>query len=113
MLLNGGELQGIRLLRPDSVRDMTTNQLPTEALPMNLGGFRVPGMGFGLGVSVLLNEKSARRDAGEFGWSGAASTFFWVAPKSELIVIILQQIQPLNINLQMSLKPAVYAAIQK
>jgi CubicO group peptidase (beta-lactamase class C family) len=112
MLLNGGELLGVRLLRPESVRQMTTNQLPTEALPMNLGGFRVPGMGFGLGVSVLMNDGSGKPNAGEIGWSGAASTFFWVAPKSELIVIVLQQVQPLSINLQTSLKPAIYAAIQ-
>src|SRR5262249_38669160 len=113
MLLNGGKLQGSQLLRPETVREMTTNQLPNEAVPMTLGGFAAPGLGFGLGVSVRLDTKSSRPDpaAGEYGWSGSASTYFWVAPKEQLIVIILQQVEPLNLQLLLSLKPAIYAAI--
>lgn len=114
-LQNGGELQGVRLLRPETVKEMTSNQLPAEALPMKLGGFPLPGMGFGLGVSVRLDTKSVRPDpaAGEFGWNGAASTYFWVAPKSELVVIILQQVEPYNFLMQLSLQPAIYAALEK
>src|SRR5262249_50521109 len=105
----------VRLLRPETVREMTTNQLPASALPMTLGGFTVPGLGFGLGVSVRLDAKTPQPDpaAGEFGWSGAASTYFWVAPKAELIVIVLQQVEPFSIGLQMELAPAIYAAIEK
>jgi CubicO group peptidase (beta-lactamase class C family) len=115
MLLNGGTLHGTRLLRPETVREMTTNQLPAEALPMTLGGFPQPGLGFGLGVSVRLEAKSPKRDpaANESGWSGAASTYFWVAPKPELVVIVLQQVEPFNFGLQMALKPAIYAAIEE
>jgi CubicO group peptidase (beta-lactamase class C family) len=115
MLLNGGNLQESWLLRPETVREMTTNQLPDAALPMRLGGFPVPGLGFGLGVSVRLDSKSSAPDpaAGEYGWSGAASSYFWVAPKEDLIVIILQQVEPFNFQLQVSLKPAIYAAIEK
>jgi CubicO group peptidase (beta-lactamase class C family) len=115
MLLNGGELQGARILRPETVQEMVSNQLPPEALPMDLGGFKVPGLGFGLGVSVKLDTKSQSvdRTAGEFGWSGAASTFFWVAPKLKLVAIVLQQVEPLNIGLQFTLKPTIYAAIDK
>lgn len=115
MLLNGGNLQGRRLLRPETVREMTTNQLPDEALPMTLGGVKAPGLGFGLGVSVQLVNDSSKPDpaAGEYGWSGNASTYFWVAPKEELIVIILQQVEPMNVQLQLLLKPAIYAAIEK
>jgi CubicO group peptidase (beta-lactamase class C family) len=115
MLLNGGDLQGTRLLRPETVREMTTNQLPAEALPMTLGGFPLPNLGFGLGVSVRLDTKTPKPDpaAGEFGWSGAASTYFWVAPKPELIVIVLQQVEPFNFGLQMALKPVIYAAIEE
>jgi len=115
MLLNGGTLQDTRVLRPETVREMTTNQLPAESLPMNLNGFPQPGLGFGFGVSVRLATKSSKPDpaAGEYGWSGAASTSFWVAPRKELIVILLQQIQPYNFGLQMALKPAIYAAIEE
>jgi CubicO group peptidase (beta-lactamase class C family) len=112
MLLNGGELHGTRLLRPETVRQMTTNQLPDQALPMTLGGFPQPGLGFGLGVSVRMIANGPKDSAaGEIGWSGAASTYFWAAPKSELVVIVLQQVDPFNFMLQLVLKPAIYAAI--
>ena len=115
MLLNGGELQGVRLLRSETVKEMTRNQLPIEALPMRLGGFPLPGTGFGLGVSVRLDTKSSTPDpaAGEFGWNGAASTYFWVAPNSKMVVIVLQQVQPYNFALQMALQPTIYAAIER
>ena len=112
MLLNGGQLDGTRILRPDTVAEMTSNQLPKEALPVRLGGFPVPSHGFGLGVMVRLQGPSASAlPDGEFSWSGAASTYFWVAPKPQLIVIILQQIEPIDISLQLSLKPLIYSAI--
>jgi len=115
MLLSGGAFQGNRVLRLETVREMTSNQLPVEALPMTLGGVAVPGLGFGLGVSVALDGTTPTLGpaAGEFGWSGAASTYFWVAPKSELFVVVLQQVEPFNFGLQMALKPAIYAAIQE
>src|SRR5262249_37176643 len=114
MLLNGGELRGVRLLRPQTIKQMTSKQLPIEPLPMKRSGFPLPGMGFGLGVSVRLETKSSRPDpaAGEFGWNGAASPYFWVAPKSEMFVIVLQQVQPYNFALQMALQPAIYRAIE-
>jgi CubicO group peptidase (beta-lactamase class C family) len=115
MLLNGGQLDGVRLLRPETAKQMTSNQLPIEALPMKLNGFPLPGMGFGLGVSVRLDTRSSKPDhaAGEFGWNGAASTYFWVAPQSEMVVIVLQQVQPYNFTLQLALQSAIYAAIER
>jgi len=114
MLLNGGELGGVRLLRPETVQQMTRNQLPIETLPMKLNGFPLPGMGFGLGMSVRVDTQLSGADpaAGEFGWSGAASTYFWVAPKSEMVVIVLQQVEPFNFALQLALQPAIYRAIE-
>jgi CubicO group peptidase (beta-lactamase class C family) len=115
MLNNGGKLHGTRLLRAETVREMTTNQLPAEALPMTLGGFPQPGLGFGLGVSERLEAKAAKPDpgAGEYGWSGAASTYFWVAPKSELVVVVLQQVEPFDFGLLLALNPAIYAALEE
>jgi CubicO group peptidase (beta-lactamase class C family) len=115
MLLNGGEFQGTRLLRAETVREMTTNQLPPAAPPMTLGKIPLAGLGFGLGVSVRLDTKTGKPDpaAGEYGWSGAASTYFWIAPRSDLIVVVLQQLEPFNFDLQLALKPVIYAAIEK
>ena len=107
MILNGGELQGRRLLKAETVKQMLTNQLPSEAMPMNLGGIPVPGMGFGLGFSVKMD------DTAEAGWSGAASTFFWISPKKELVIIALEQYMPLSLRLELAFKPRVYSAIQK
>jgi CubicO group peptidase (beta-lactamase class C family) len=109
MLLNGGELDGHRLLKTETVRLMTSNQLPAEAMPLNLLGLRMEGVGFGLGFSVRV-AASPTEPAGEFGWGGAASTHFWISPKDDLFVIALQQFQPINPVL-LRLKPIVYEAL--
>ena len=112
MLLNGGELDGQRVLRPDTIAQLTTNQLPAEAMPFKLGGLPLPGFGFGLGVMVRLASKSGvGRFDGEYSWSGSASTFFWVAPQPQLIVIILEQIEPLDLLPQLRLKPLIDSAL--
>jgi hypothetical protein len=48
---------------------------------------------------------------GEYSWSGSSSTYFWVAPKPGLVVVILQQVEPMDLTLQLQLKPAIYSAI--
>jgi CubicO group peptidase (beta-lactamase class C family) len=112
MLLNGGELDGARVLRPDTIAQITANQLPAEALPLRLGGFPLPGFGFGLGVMVRLASKSAaNRFDGEYSWTGSAGTYFWVAPKPQMIVLILQQIEPMDLIPQLRLKPLIESAI--
>jgi CubicO group peptidase (beta-lactamase class C family) len=112
MLLGGGELQGKRLLRAETVHAMTTNQVPPEALPMKVAGQPLPDTGFGLGVGVRLADKPDAA-AGEYSFGGAADTAFWIAPRSELVVIALQQIQPATSELQMALRPVIYGAIEK
>lgn len=112
MLLNGGELGDARILRQHTVAQMTSNQLPAEALPLVLSGFPLRGFGFGLGVLIRLGDKTRPSLADrEYSWSGAASTFFWVDPKPQLVVVILQQVEPLDLSLQMQLKPVLYSAI--
>jgi CubicO group peptidase (beta-lactamase class C family) len=91
MLLNKGQLNGVRLLSPKTVELMATNHLPPQA--MAAGGVR-PGTGYGLGVSVLL-DPAARGNVGsvgEFGWSGAASTHVLIDPKEDLVAIYCTQI---------------------
>ena len=77
MLLNGGELDGARILSPKTIQLMTTNHL--GELPM---GFGRSGAGFGLGFGVVLNpgEVGEVSSAGEYNWGGAAGTRFWIDP---------------------------------
>jgi CubicO group peptidase (beta-lactamase class C family) len=113
MLVQGGDLQGTRLLRPETVRQMTTNQLPKEALPLRILDTTMPGVGFGLGFSVRLADvKPELGVPGEYGWGGAASTHFWIAPKQELVVILLQQYMPFTPRLETALKPILYEGLK-
>jgi CubicO group peptidase (beta-lactamase class C family) len=91
MMLNGGELNGVRILGRRTVALMTTNH--TRDLPIWLRG---PGAGFGLGYSVTLDigEANSMSAAGTFGWGGAFCTYFWVDPKEDVVGILMTQVRP-------------------
>ena len=91
MMLNGGELDGVRLLGPKTVELIFANH--TGDLPLWLSG---PGMGFGLGYSVVLDRAVAHTSdtEGSVSWGGAFGTLFWIDPEEELVAIILTQIRP-------------------
>jgi CubicO group peptidase (beta-lactamase class C family) len=93
MLLNQGELDGTRLLGRKIVELMHLNHIPANLLPLELGGQPILGYGFGLGSRVLLNvaESKLPGSVGEFGWAGAAHTYYWIDPKEELIGIMMSQ----------------------
>jgi CubicO group peptidase (beta-lactamase class C family) len=112
MLLNKGAFNGRRILKTHTVEMMIHNHLPAEVLPISIGDV-MHGMGFGLGFAVRMTatDDSAGR-VGEYGWSGAASTHFWISPKDELIVIALSQVMPYSNRLADALKPIVYEAIK-
>ena len=101
MLLNGGELDGQRILGRKTVEYMTVNHLPTGGDLASMGQ-RVfsettyEGIGFGLGFSVVLDPVQAAvvGSVGEYAWGGAASTTFWVDPREELVVLLLTQLLP-------------------
>jgi CubicO group peptidase (beta-lactamase class C family) len=103
MLLNKGELYGTRLLKTETVEMMTSNQLPDSVT-------RGPGNGFGLGFSVKLTDGETPK--GEYGWSGAASTHFWISPKHDLIAITLTQYMPFQNRVPGTVKPIIYDAIE-
>jgi len=90
MLLNKGELDGVRLLGRKTVELMTTNHLPDGVHPDD------PAYGFGLGVNVLmdLGKSQTLGSIGSFGWGGAANTNFWIDPVEELIGILMLQFMP-------------------
>jgi CubicO group peptidase (beta-lactamase class C family) len=93
-----GELDGTRLLTPRSLTLMTSNHLPhnTDLRTYGTTPHRTPnneGVGFGLGVSV-----GTTRSPGTYGWSGVASTTFWVDPAHDLTVQFLTQVRPKGSN---------------
>jgi CubicO group peptidase (beta-lactamase class C family) len=102
MLLNGGELDGMRLLGRKTVQLMTANHLPGDgdiaqlALPGSFTDLPYAGLGFGLGFSVVQSPARAHipGSVGAYAWAGAASTVFWVDPAEELIVIFMTQLMP-------------------
>lgn len=99
MLLNGGELEGARLLGRKTVELMTLNHVPAELLPIApLPDSVLHGYGYGLGVAVLMDVAQARAvgTEGSFGWGGYASTDFWVDPREELVGLIMAQFAPLG-----------------
>ncbi len=119
MLLNGGELDGVRLLSPRTVRYMASNHLPGGA---DLTAFGRPlfaetafdGVGFGLGFSVTLDPVKAKvpGSVGDFAWGGAASTAFWVDPVEEITVVFLTQLLPSSTHpIRPQLKQLVYQAL--
>jgi CubicO group peptidase (beta-lactamase class C family) len=90
MILDGGELDGVRLLSPATVNLMITNH--TGDLPIYVRG--ADAYGFGLGFSMLTDPARARQalTPGAFGWGGAWGTVFWIDPVEELVMVFMTQI---------------------
>jgi CubicO group peptidase (beta-lactamase class C family) len=113
MLANGGELDGVRILGRKTLELMHSNHVPVALLPLEIGGLPLPGYGFGLGSRVLMDvgQSGAPGSAGEFGWSGAAKTFYWVDPKEELVGLFMTQ-SMMSFDLpELDLRALAYQAI--
>lgn len=112
MLANQGELDNIRILKPETLRMMASNQLEesvTERMWLPSKG----QVGFGIDFAVRLREPANAREnygeIGEFFWDGAASTLFWVDPKNDLVAVLFVQLFPYDrIGLHKSFRDAVY-----
>ncbi len=95
MLLNMGELDGVRILGRKTVELMTLNHLPPPPLPSSFGGDQYDhGYGYGLGVRVLLDvaRSGLPGSVGEYGWAGYAGTYFWIDPVEQMIGLVMPQI---------------------
>jgi CubicO group peptidase (beta-lactamase class C family) len=90
MILNGGELEGVRLLGPTTINQMITNH--TGDLPIYIKG--ADAYGFGLGFSMVTDPAKSRQalTPGTFGWGGAWGTVFWIDPIEQLITIMMVQV---------------------
>jgi len=107
MMANGGELNGKRIVSSHTVGLMTANHFPE-------GVTNEPGIGFGLGFSVLLDlgKRGTPGSLGEYGWGGAYGSTYWVDPAEELIVVYFTQIRPSGIvKDQLALRALVYQAL--
>lgn len=95
-MLNGGTLDGVRILQPETVRLLTTNQLDGALRPLRLSGRELPGLGWGYGFSVVMEPERSRYgvNRGEFGWNGSLGTFSWADPETGTIALLLMQISP-------------------
>ncbi|HWY65466.1 MAG TPA: serine hydrolase domain-containing protein [Rhizomicrobium sp.] len=123
MLLNQGELDGVRLLSPKTVQLMTSNNLPgakeiADLSPVadafNESGYR--GIGFGLGVAVTLDPARVGipGTAGEFAWGGMASTAFFVDPQEDMAVVFMTQAivdTARRVRLRRDLRSLIYGAM--
>jgi len=120
LLLNEGELDGVRLLGRPTVRFMTRNHLPgdVDLATISTGGFAetiFEGIGFGLGFGVVLDPIPGRTPIteGSYYWGGAASTAFWVDPREELTAMFFTQLVPSSQHpIRPQLRQLVYAAIE-
>jgi CubicO group peptidase (beta-lactamase class C family) len=101
MLLNYGELDGVRVLSRESVTQIISNRLPASMLdgPLSTLTLYQPelacdGLGFGYAGFVVIGTKSSclALPAGSYGWSGAASTYFWIDPDSGVVAIFMSQV---------------------
>jgi CubicO group peptidase (beta-lactamase class C family) len=110
MLLNGGVLDGIRLLGPKTIELMTSSH--TADLPQ--GGLVGPGANFGLGFRVVMDVAATQTygSPGMFGWTGIYGTVFWVDPKEQLVAIMLVQRYP-GSTVGAGFQPLVYQALTR
>lgn len=120
MLLQGGELDGVRLLGPKTLALMTANHLPGGASISTMSPRSMfseaayDGVGFGLGFATTVAPSATLipGSAGDFFWGGAAGTFFWVDPQEDLIGLFLTQVLPSSAYpVRRQLRTLVYSAI--
>ncbi|MGK6318907.1 serine hydrolase domain-containing protein [Sphingomonas sp. DT-204] len=100
MLLNGGEVDGVRVMKPETVRLAMSNLLPPgvtfEGVGDNTGGDANPEQGYGAGGSVYLRDVPGGASKGTYGWGGAAGTVAWVDPVRKLRGTVMVNYFPSN-----------------
>jgi CubicO group peptidase (beta-lactamase class C family) len=118
MLANGGQLDGVRILAPSTVKLMTSNHLGENLLAGQFGlGMSVmrPGFGYGFNCAVIFDPAAAALPDGKgtFFWDGAAGTFFWVDPTNDVVFVAMLQrmTSPDNHPLEYRTHAAVYQAL--
>lgn len=114
MLQNEGKIDGVRILKPETLALMTQDHLPENLIARDFlpekgqVGF---GLDFAVRVAPPADESEPYGVTGEFFWDGAASTLFWVDPNTNITAVFFVQIQPFNGEIQAEFRRAVYEAL--
>lgn len=123
MLVNGGELDSVRLLSPKTLAVMTSDQLPPNAgrvaelmLTQDLTPIPELGQSFGLGFAVRVDpgRSPVSGSVGDYFWAGAAGTYFWIDPQEKLYAVLMVQKSFLEVGYcRRALRELVYGALQR
>lgn len=114
MLLNGGELDGVRLLSPNTIDMMRRDQVGNTPPIARLTSIMLnDGIGFGLGFGTIKDQglSGLALPKGSYFWGGAAGTFFWIDPQNELIGMFMTQVVPHRTTLRQDIWGLTYQAI--
>lgn len=114
MLVNGGALGNTRILKPETVKLMATNQL-SDTVSQRMWLPSKGQVGFGIDFAVRLRPPSTAAEnngvVGEFFWDGAASTLFWIDPVHALTAVLFVQVMPFDGKVHKRFRDAVYGNI--
>ena len=120
MMVNNGELDGVRILQPESVRIMSTNSLTgKEDMRYGIGGPGQPGQGWGVDMAVLFDPQAAGspQGPGTYYWAGAAGTSFWIDPVNDIFWLSMIQAQgprrPGAANMGEIARDIIYESLQE
>jgi CubicO group peptidase (beta-lactamase class C family) len=112
MLLNGGTLNGRRIVSPKTVAYMTADHLGTVITP---GPYYLPGSGFGFGLGFGVRKEAGVANVagsvGEYNWGGAGGTYYWADPKEDLFVVYMMQAPSKRTYIRPILKNMIYGAV--
>src|SRR5665213_2924489 len=121
MLLNGGELEGVRLVAPKTVAHMASDHLPPNVQYGDTARARfgalvpVPEMGYGFGLGFAVRKTQGLSpvpgSVGEFFWGGATGTYFWIDPQEQMIVVLMLQAPDMRLAYRYLTRRLVYAAV--
>ena len=123
MLLNGGELDGARLVAPKTVALMASDHLPPDiaysaTTRSRFGALApVPEMGHGFGLGFAVRKEQGRSpvpgSVGDFFWGGAHGTYFWIDPQEQMIVVLMAAAPEQRLHYRYLTRQLVYAALTR
>jgi CubicO group peptidase (beta-lactamase class C family) len=111
MLLNGGELNGKRILSPGTIQIMTSNQIGDRLMWSDTNKTRRFGLGFG--ILTEYAERTLMIPAGSYGWDGMFASHYWTDPKNKMVVVFMRNIWPTDHwDYGDRIKPLIYQALK-